>query len=628
MVDIFGEQGPANTGVGSIYDYTASSHDVISATFDDAFNSNPANLLYRYGERKLGEFLDTSPTLDAETARTRVAEEGLTLKVPDSGIAENSLNQLINSKHAERKRQQVMARSAGGFGLSAAQFGAGLVASFGDPLNIASGFITLGGSAALTAATRGGVSLQALGSGAKTIAGKAVTGAAEGAIGAAAVEPLVYGLSQAEQADYTMTDSVLNLAFGTIMGGGMHMVQGAFQFSAAKRRAIANDVARQVESIPVEDRPQVFKVVLGQLLNDEKPDGSNIVGHINFNRDVRATENARASARGDTALIPQDVGVKITNRADAEVELAKVRADIEANTRSARGDIIENVGEVSRAVAESRNPQLFSRVAAVEKRIEHNRAILEDLKKSKAASPEIAKLEAELARTEADLARTKAKDKLRKKKLSTKAAEQRAAIAEAKAADTPDQKLVRDNLTELDKQRRDLGVEISDAVAQVKKTMKGGDTKRMSLELAQELNVELHAREIALEAELAGATQSDIAKGTYSSTHGIDLSSNEAITLHSNNRVAQARRTAQAAQQWQNKAWTDAAALEQMDLVLEDLNDMTPDEVSANTDDVVSSIKAEFGDDINLDEIDNFDVVDAEELKAGMAEAAACMEQL
>jgi len=62
---------------------------------------------------------------------------------------------------------------------------------------------------------------------------RAGIGAIEGTAGAAMLEPATYALSRAEQRDYTMADSLANLAFGGIMGGGLHAGFGASEIACS-----------------------------------------------------------------------------------------------------------------------------------------------------------------------------------------------------------------------------------------------------------------------------------------------------------------------------------------------------------------------------------------------------------
>ena len=51
-------------------------------------------------------------------------------------------------------------------------------------------------------------------------------GVTEGAFGAALVEPIVYSTAQRVQADYDLRDSFMNITFGSILGGGLHVGVG------------------------------------------------------------------------------------------------------------------------------------------------------------------------------------------------------------------------------------------------------------------------------------------------------------------------------------------------------------------------------------------------------------------
>tara|TARA_R100000951_G_scaffold116756_1_gene130460 strand:+ start:8001 stop:11561 length:3561 start_codon:yes stop_codon:yes gene_type:complete len=103
-----------------------------------------------------------------------------------------------------------------------------------------------------------------------TTAGRATTGALGGFYGSAAIEPLIYTAAQQEQANYGLAQSFINIAFGTIAGGGLHVVGGkvydGVRHIRSKRNAKAfNTAANQlgngqnVEVTPItnmSDEPQ------------------------------------------------------------------------------------------------------------------------------------------------------------------------------------------------------------------------------------------------------------------------------------------------------------------------------------------------------------------------------------
>lgn len=207
------EGGGGNASVG----------EVLRATLDETLNTNPTARLY------LGAELDTARELGrrltAEEARARVRSERMSLAIPDQGISEAALDILIRRTKERNARAEVLARSSGGAGLGALEFGTQFAASLADPLNIASGFVPVIGQA------RYGMMLRAAGYGLRGAVGRtairAGVGAAEGVVGAALVEPIIASTMRDEQADYTMADSLRNIAFGGMFGGGLHVIGGA-----------------------------------------------------------------------------------------------------------------------------------------------------------------------------------------------------------------------------------------------------------------------------------------------------------------------------------------------------------------------------------------------------------------
>lgn len=220
-------------------EYPAPLSDVLTAQRQQTRIESPTNALGRLNELDramsgdvidIGDPMEGRPSeyapvrrLDAETARARVKEEGLPLTIPDDGIPERALDILIKRKREEMQRQNVMARGPDGVGAGAARLGVALFESLLDPLNIASAFVPVVGPARYAAM------VGRAGSAAGRAAVRARVGAIEGAAGAAIVEPLIYSAMQAEQADYDMADSLANIAFGSIFGGGLHVGGGALR---------------------------------------------------------------------------------------------------------------------------------------------------------------------------------------------------------------------------------------------------------------------------------------------------------------------------------------------------------------------------------------------------------------
>lgn len=222
----------------SLEEYPAPMSEVLGAQATDTRINNPLSAIQRMqalSDAERGPYVGSErdqfgavvprfappPRLDAETARQRVKEEGLPLTIPDDGIAAPALDILIRAKRDELQRQNIFARGPSGVVPGALRLGTALINSLYDPLNIASAFIPVVGQARYAGMVAGAT-------GAFGRAGvRAGVGAVEGLVGAAVLEPLIYAANQQEQADYGMADSLANIAFGGLFGGGLHAGGGA-----------------------------------------------------------------------------------------------------------------------------------------------------------------------------------------------------------------------------------------------------------------------------------------------------------------------------------------------------------------------------------------------------------------
>lgn len=234
----------------------------------------------------------TSPLVDAVSARQRIKDENLNIAVPDSGIRQAALDILIQSKQAERRRNDIINRSAGGFFQGAANIAGGVAVSALDPLNVASAFIPVLPEAryaalvakAATPIGRAGV--------------RAAIGGVEGAIGNAAVEPIVYASQRQQQADYGLADSVMNIALGTLLGGGLHVGAGAVADAVKGGRAwqtaepADGPIPRLLDSADRATREAMLRTGVAQAVTGRDLNLEPVVsyaGQNNFEQPLRAS---------------------------------------------------------------------------------------------------------------------------------------------------------------------------------------------------------------------------------------------------------------------------------------------------------------------------------------------------
>lgn len=195
--------------------------EVLTETFATVFEENPIMAVRRYQE--LSEDQRTGPILPAENARARLRDAGMEndLVISDSGITEAALETLMERKRIELRRQEVAAQAQGGAVETASRLGIAIATTLVDPISMGLNFVPVVGQ------TRYARWLSQTRSLAGRIGVRARVGAIEGAAGAAIAEVPIHAMRTQEQADYDMGNSLLNVAFGGVIGSGLHTTVGS-----------------------------------------------------------------------------------------------------------------------------------------------------------------------------------------------------------------------------------------------------------------------------------------------------------------------------------------------------------------------------------------------------------------
>jgi hypothetical protein len=210
-----------------------------------------------------------NPLLTLEQARGQL--DSLNIKLPKEemlqtrfpqGIRQKALDFIVEDQKQRMAAADVWNRKPEGFILPASAFVGGMVTStLADPINLAIGLIPFVGQGAW--ATR----LVAAGGARAGMFGRAgarfAVGALEAGLASAAVEPFYYEAAQRAFDDYTLADSLLNIAIGTVVGGGLHVVfrpirtRGGFALSVKgerERLRLAEKVTSELEVTETQPR--------------------------------------------------------------------------------------------------------------------------------------------------------------------------------------------------------------------------------------------------------------------------------------------------------------------------------------------------------------------------------------
>lgn len=178
------------------------------------------------------------PRMDIIEANDRVKKAGLDkhLTLPDQpDIPPAQLAIMMRNAQARAEREATIERGPQGFIPSALQVGTSFLVGAADPINVASAFIPIMGE------LRYGKVLAAAGDSLTArLAARAAVGAAQGAVGQAALEPLDWWAHTQEGRDFGMSDVLHNIMFGAALGGGLHAGGGFISdaYRNAKGRAL------------------------------------------------------------------------------------------------------------------------------------------------------------------------------------------------------------------------------------------------------------------------------------------------------------------------------------------------------------------------------------------------------
>jgi hypothetical protein len=165
------------------------------------------------------------PMLDPAAATKQYGLPGLSFTAP---VSQDAAEAMYQSKHNELVRQDQIARTSG-LGATIGEGVASLLPQLADPINIASMFVP--GIPEARIAT-------ALGMETGSILTRALAGASAGAIGQAALTPAIYAMDQAQGNDFTMGQALEQIAFGGLLGGGLHVLGGTLEDFIRSRRGL------------------------------------------------------------------------------------------------------------------------------------------------------------------------------------------------------------------------------------------------------------------------------------------------------------------------------------------------------------------------------------------------------
>jgi len=327
--------------------YSVRLGETLGAVAADNWNFNPLS--------SIGTFYDMESARNEalKQEENRVSRDELNKEYADLGLFfkkdefQSVVDIMVQEKKEERQRQSIIERGPKGIAVGAAKFATGLAVSLFDPINVAASFIPVFGQARFA----GLVARQGF------TRARLTRGVVEGAVGATLVEPIVYGVAQKVQADYGLADSLLNITFGTILGGGLHVGAGklkdlrtASKFKQRMKEAGTPDeklnlykeyypensrIMRDLETTSPETRKLLLEKSLNDLLLEKPVDVSPVVSAdpvLKNSKDIVATSQVRSKPQSEVDKIELNtVEQNVSNKKSSDIDIENNNLEVRLN---------------------------------------------------------------------------------------------------------------------------------------------------------------------------------------------------------------------------------------------------------------------------------------------------------
>tara|TARA_R110001592_G_scaffold88059_1_gene259526 strand:+ start:2224 stop:3645 length:1422 start_codon:yes stop_codon:yes gene_type:complete len=335
--------------------YKTNLFESLGAVAKDNWNYNPVISLMTYGDTLEAEKesrLQNIEPVDRNVLNERYKDIGLYFEQDEY---QSVVNIMVDQKEKELERQSIIQRGPkgswnpldGGFYVGAAKLATGIGVSFLDPINIGVSFIPVFGQANF-ARVAAATSFRTA---------RLARGAVEGAVGATLVEPLIYGVAQKVQADYDLVDSFMNIGFGSVIGGGLHVGAGKLKDMKTARDFEARVLANRENLSTVEGgEPEV------NFYKEYYPADSELMMRLE-QTDPELRKKLLAKAIGDQQL---DEPVNVTDIANADpvingtstkqldIQLNAARKNLDDAIKFSKSDKLTAKGSKKKLVADAR----------------------------------------------------------------------------------------------------------------------------------------------------------------------------------------------------------------------------------------------------------------------------------
>ena len=293
--------------------------DTVGTVFDMSRENAPYESSKRGIKRTYADYVDDKIIPMAEL-NEKYAPIGLTFMEDHK---KGYVDILVKKRLDDIKKQNIISRGPQNVAAKTSYFFSGLGGDFSDPINIGLSFVPVVGQARF---------IKMVGKYGKTQA-RFRRGLIEGGVGNTAFEPIYASTAISEQREYGAINSLYNIGFGALLGGGLQLGLGKVG-DVYKKYTGRENIYNDIENAPVDMKDDLVRYSIGQLMQGKRINAAAFLEEtkIQRNRELRINQINQTNLKANLgAILDTDAQPKTQDVKGVKELREKIQQKIQSN---------------------------------------------------------------------------------------------------------------------------------------------------------------------------------------------------------------------------------------------------------------------------------------------------------
>ena len=293
--------------------------DTVGTVFDMSRENAPYQSSKRGIKRTYADYIDDEIIPMAEL-NEKYAPIGLTFMEDHK---KGYVDLLVKKRLDDIKKQDIISRGPQNIAAKTTYFFSGLGGDFSDPINIGLSFVPVVGQARF---------IKMVGKYGKTQA-RFRRGLIEGGVGNTAFEPIYASTAISEQREYGAINSLYNIGFGALLGGGLQIGLGKVG-DVYKKYTGKENIYNDIENAPVDMKDDLVRYSIGQLMQGKRINAAAFLEEtkIQRNKELRINQINQTNLKANLgAILDTDAQPKTKDVKGVKELREKIQQKIQSN---------------------------------------------------------------------------------------------------------------------------------------------------------------------------------------------------------------------------------------------------------------------------------------------------------